>query len=412
MYETYEESIYNKFIKDLRKNKNLSLNELSKILPFSSGTLSLFENSPNILSNEKTNEILSFYNLDSQTLIEFDSHVSNLFSEFVKSIVFIDKVNASKIKNMLFEYLTPYKDTVLYSLFHLVDFIDKTHNDKDVHTIPCEPLINCIQYLTPKYKSLAYTYLAMNFVLKKQFDKAKEHFDSASFYLSKQKDYADMYFYALASYYTYMNDIPNSIVSCEKAISLFSKTQNFKRLTNTNIIVANQFLKLKDYTRSVQINKEVLKSAIIHNNLANQRTALNNIGFIYMMKSDYYTACTYFQQIPKSVIKDRHLYSYSICLGEIEDFVTGLSTANLGLSTTSNPYYQYMFKIYSAYFEDNNLKKLAKNIEKAFDKFNDYLDIFEREFLCVLLANQYKRLGNIKKALDYYEKLHQLNFTS
>lgn len=412
MYETYEESIYNKFIKDLRKNKNLSLNELSKILPFSSGTLSLFENSPNILSNEKTNEILSFYNLDSQTLIEFDSHVSNLFSEFVKSIVFIDKVNASKIKTMLFEYLTPYKDTVLYSLFHLVDFIDKTHNDKDVHTIPCEPLINCIQYLTPKYKSLAYMYLATNHVKRKEFDKAKDYFDSASFFLAKDDEYVDMYYYFLASYYIFQENIINSISACENAILLFTKSQNIQRLSSTNIIVANQYLKLKDYKKALKINYEVYRQAVINNDLFDQRASLNNIGFIHTMQSNFLDAEQYYSKIPLDYMKESHYYAYMICLAENENYDIGLSVCNMGADTSVTPYYKYFFKIYSSYFHDQNLKKLARNIEKAFEEFDDYLDIFEREFLCVLLANQYKRLGNIKKALDYYEKLHELNYSS
>ena len=130
-----------------------------------------------------------------------------------------------------------------------------------------------------------------------------------------------------------------------------------------------------------------------------------------MMQANFKDAVLCFNEIPKETLKDRHYYSYTICLGETENFELGKQICEIGLSVTKTPYYRYIFKIYKEYFQDGNLKKLTRNIEKVFNQYDDFLDVFEKEFLCVLLGNQYKRLGNTKKALEYFEKLYQLNYS-
>ena len=161
----------------------------------------------------------------------------------------------------------------------------------------------------------------------------------------------------------------------------------------------------------MQVNKKVLTIAKQQNHLINQRISLNNIAFIHMMQANFEDAVLCFNEIPKETLKDRHYYSYIICLGETENFELGKQICEIGLSVTKTPYYRYIFKIYREYFQDGNLKKLTRNIEKVFNQYDDFLDVFENEFLCVLLGNQYKRLGNTKKALEYFEKLHQLNYS-
>lgn len=52
MYDIYNPKAYNEYLKSLRKKTKLSLDQLSKILPFSSASLSLFENADNILCKE------------------------------------------------------------------------------------------------------------------------------------------------------------------------------------------------------------------------------------------------------------------------------------------------------------------------------------------------------------------------
>ena len=263
---------------------------------------------------------------------------------------------------------------------------------------------------TSKYLVLMYSYLGIYYRDTHNFSLSKQYFDLATFYLNADKTYEDMFHYFTASYYIWTDDIPKSIYHCEKAISLFTNSQNYKRLVGTNIIVANQYLKLKQYSKSFDLNLSVYNYAIENMDLFNQRVSLNNMGFIKMMQSEFDEAASYFQKIPEEYLKENHYQSYMICLGEIDDIENCRRVCLEGKQIAITPYYQYMFKIYEKYTDDGNLKRLSAKIEKVFEKYDDYLDIFEREFLCILLGNQYKKLGNIKKALEYYEKLHELSY--
>lgn len=412
MYKLYQPSTYNTYIKDLRKNKNMSIQSFAAISSYSPASISLFENDNDILNSDKLDYILSFYSSSQNDLIEFDKNITILVENFIHDAVFLDDVNIAESKNKIDQLIRKFESTSLYSIQYLIEFIYNLYNYVPISNKLIKNIENNCHFYVSKYRALFKIYLGAHYLERKEYSLAKTSFDEASFYLSKEPSFEDLYHYFLASYYVFTSDIPKSIYHCEEAIILFSKTQNFNRLSNLNIITANQYLKLKDYKKALSINLNVLQSAVKNGDNFSFRVANNNIGFIYMMQSNFLKAEEYYSKIPIEYMKESHYYSYMICLTENDHLETAAFISNKGSNIATTPYYKYFFKIYSDYFANQNFKKLAKNIEKAFEEFDDYLDIFEREFLCVLLANQYKRLGNMKKALDCYEKLHELNYSS
>ena len=412
MYNLYQPSVYNRFVKDLRKKNNMSIQDFSVLSSYSPASISLFENDVDILNNDKLPYILSFYQLSKDELFEFDQVITKLVENFVHDAVFLNDDSIHQTKKKIDLYMKKYESTALYSIQYLIEFIYNLYNYLPINNKLVKKIEDCCQYFVPKYKALFKIYLGAYYLEKKDFSLSKTNLDEASFYLSKEPSFECLYHYFLASYYIFTSDVPKSIYHCEEAIVLFSKSQNFNRLANSNVITANQYLKLKDYKKALSINHEVLNLALKSNDHFSLKVAYNNISFIYMMQSNFIKAEEYLEKIPKEYMKEKYYCSYLICLAENENYELGISMCKAGFFESTTPYYKYMFKIYNDYFQDKNLKKLAKNIEKAFDKFDDYLDNFEKEFLCVLLGNQYKRLGNIKKALEYYEKLHKLNYTS
>jgi len=410
MYELYQRIIYNEFLKEQRKKRKLTIAHISKKISYSPGAISLIENNNDLLSNTKVSFLLKEYGYDQDFLIQFDYDISKLFDKFINAILFVKSEYIEEAFHDIKNYLIPHKDSVLYSSYYLAEFIYLRHTKNYTNNNTFVFLCNHINLFNEKYQSLIFIYCISYSVYNKNLMEAKKYFDKASSAVAIDKSFEGMYHYFSASYYIWMNDIPNSIYHCEKAISLFTKSQNYKRLVGTNIIVANQYLKLKQYSKSFDLNLSVYNYAIENMDLFNQRVSLNNMGFIKMMQSEFDEAASYFQKIPEEYLKENHYQSYMICLGEIDDIENCKRVCLEGKQIAITPYYQYMFKIYEKYTDDGNLKRLSAKIEKVFEKYDDYLDIFEREFLCVLLGNQYKKLGNIKKALEYYEKLHELSY--
>ena len=411
MYSLYTPQAYNLYLKNLRKDQNISIKDMSKNLNYSTATISHIENSKDILNNEKLNVYLNHFKLESSVLLDFDIRIYELFNDFISAIEYIEEDGIEESYMNIVEYLSPYKNTVLYSVYYLVNFIYCMVNYQSISNEVFAGLLNSIDYFTVEQKSIAEIYMGVYYFERKDYDQSKLHFDNASFYLSKNSKFSGLYHYFIASYYIFTSDLGNSIAHCEQAISIFLKSHNFKRLTNTNIIIGNQHLKSKNYTLALQTNKELLDLAYKNNDLFSQRVALNNIAYIYMLNCDFESAIDCFEKMPESKMQASHYCSYVICLAETNQNEKGISICEKWTPSTTNAYYKQLFKCYYQNFKKNDYKKLSKEIEKTYYKYQKEIDDFDKEFIFILLSYRFKKEGNTKKALEYFEKLYQLNYS-
>lgn len=411
MYEVFQPKIYSLLFKESRKKHNLKTSDIATLSSYSTGSINLFENCNDILNNKKVQYLSSFYHLDYNNILNLNENLNITIKNFYDSIIKGETVDTTDSFIKLDKTLSEFKHSIIHNIYDMIKWVYCVYTRKLEGLPKLENVEKILPFLTDKYKAFCYIYIGQYYLMIKKFTYAKKYYDTSFHYLSENEPLLAMYHYCLASYYVRINNIPSSITHCEEAVSIFTKLQNVRRLINTNIIIGNQYLKLRNYELAFDINVRNLDYVDSHNLVFEKRVCLNNIAFIYMMKNQFKQAIPYFEKMPKEFVEESHLYSYMICLGEVDEFDKGKSICLEGKNIANTPYFKYMFKIYNNYFEDRNLKKLSRNIEKVFEKYDDYLDSFEKEFLCVLLGNQYKRSGNIKKALEYFEKLHELSYS-
>ena len=96
---------------------------MSKILNYSTATISHIENSKDLLHNEKLDIYLKSFNLNSATLIAFDTKIYDIFNGFIRAIEYIEEDKVKEFFENIINYIAPYKGTVLYSVNYLVNFI-------------------------------------------------------------------------------------------------------------------------------------------------------------------------------------------------------------------------------------------------------------------------------------------------
>lgn len=407
MYEVYNSSIYNQYLKGLRKEKGLTIEELAKITHLSAVTIGLFENSDNLLENKRLEFMEPFYGFKKDELINFDKQITENFKLFTHNVIYDNSQLAELYYNSIINVINEFKDSIFTSILPLIQLIYTLYTYTNSATLDMNVLNQNKTYYSTALQSLCSTYQGHYHVFNKDYKTAKQYFDEASYYITKDSTFENMYHYFMSTYCMRTNDIFGSISHYEKAIAIFSKNQNFIRIINLNILVANQYLKMKNYPKALELNIKNLENASQNNLIYEAGTASNNITFIYIMQSHFDKAIPYFKQMDFEFMKEHHYYAYMISLVEENKLEEAYEIMLKGKNIATTPYYIYFYKCYEKYFTNNNLKQLSRNIEKVFTKFDDFLDPFEKEFICVLLINQFKRSHNTKKALEYYEKLHE-----
>ena len=251
MYQVYCSSLYNAFIKELRKNANLSIRQFSEICNLSTGTLSSFENSDNILQNEKTEKLLQYYGYNVGEIIDFDVEFSRLFYEFIHHAVYVQHDLIDDSHEMLMNLLKRYENTALYLGYHIINLFYSIYKD-DYFDFDLKYIMKYIDYVSVDIQSLFYTYLGRYYTKINSFDQARKSFEKAQSAIAIDDTYSEMFHYTIANYYMRIGDIHLSIKHSELGIGLFVRKHNFRRLINSNILLANQFFKNEKLSESTQ----------------------------------------------------------------------------------------------------------------------------------------------------------------
>ena len=129
-----------------------------------------------------------------------------------------------------------------------------------------------------------------------------------------------------------------------------------------------------------------------------------------MLQNKYENALACFEEMPKEEMKEKHYCSYVVCLVETGREEESLSLSTIWVQECVNPYLKATFKAYHQYLMNHDLRKLNTALIKIVRNFKDSIDMFEIEYLYVLIAHHYKKLNMFKSCMEYLEKLRELDF--
>jgi len=308
MYDVYNPSIYNAFLKELRQKHNLTIRDFSKKIHYSIGLLSEIENDPDLLNNGKLSVLLTYYGYDIDYLYHFDQYLNQLFPQFVHGVLYIDDTLVEQTFKELTLYFENYQNCVLYKIFELCKFIYTLYWDNNYEG-NIDELINNRVFYSPIPSSLCTIYIGRFFQIRRDFEQSFVYLCQALSKQTNDDNINGLLNFFLSTYYVHTKDIITSIKLCEQAVNYFSKAQNYRRLINTNITRGNQYLKIRDYKTALVLNNDTLKIAIENKYLMEQRSILNNLTYIFMMQNKYDEAILCFENMPKEYMKDKHFYS-------------------------------------------------------------------------------------------------------
>ena len=112
-----------------------------------------------------------------------------------------------------------------------------------------------------------------------------------------------------------------SLIICQRAVNLARKIKYIEGESNSLSILANSFLNLGNYPRSLEYNLQRLKIEEKRNDPENLIGALINTGIVYVMEEDYENALFYYQKADS--VSKRHNavdYAYNIMVNKGDAF--------------------------------------------------------------------------------------------
>jgi hypothetical protein len=138
-----------------------------------------------------------------------------------------------------------------------------------------------------------------------------------------------------------------SLILCQQAVNLSRKIKYIDGESSSLAILANSFLNLGNYPRSLEYNLRRLKIEEKRTNPVNLISVLINTGIVYVMEEDYQNALFYYQKAD-SVIKkfDAVDYAYNITVNKGDAFDK--------LNRMDSAYTYYFKSLQIARAENNN----------------------------------------------------------
>lgn len=401
--------VFCRLIKDYRKQQKLTITDLSQRTGYSTGSISLFENSNNILTDNKTASILNALNLPEDYLSIIPTTIEPLITEWIDACKRFDDELFSSIYAQLSKLLITYTNTTLSFLYDYVCFINAVYfiDNSNNYEQQIKNIKDHLQYLMPKYASIFYVHLGIHFFNHRDYVNAKKAYVEVPQYIVKDHYYEDIYEYSLARYYVRVNDLFLSMEHFKIASELLSVNHLHRRIFNLKFTTMLQFMKMKSYQNAIDTGVDIIESSIQLGYEDEATMATYNVAYIYMIKRDYEKALMYLKKIPTTQMRPKYLISELIIYTLTNQTSEAFKTIAYAKQLDTTHEYQSLIQIFSTYLNSYDEKNFVNELENF---YNEELgsETFDREFYLLILIEKYKQLHSYKKATYYLEKLYDL----
>ncbi|WP_157802070.1 tetratricopeptide repeat protein [Flavobacterium sp. 1] len=226
--------------------------------------------------------------------------------------------------------------------------------------------------------------------------------------------------------YEIKSDYPHALENLYKALEISEKTNDLKTLTALYNNIGLIYIDLKNYKQGLVFYNKALKLSYQTKKDRNISLLLNNIGDVYLQQKEYKKALIYFY---KALIINKkndetagigiNLTNIGICYINIKNYEKGIEMLYKSINAyndNSNLYNTYNnYELGRAYYLMSQDEKYASNknkyleksvnlLENVLEKFIKYNSLKDIQDTYFYLSKGYKIRGNIKLALDSFEK--------
>lgn len=409
MNQVFSPSIFNQFLKEERKKRNLTISQLSETLNQSTGYISKLENSDFIVGNPKIEPLLQVYQLPNDYLTILDEKIDQYADNFLDDITFISNDRSLSYQKIV-DFMHDYKNTILYKIVDVSHFISNTQNQIIVTEKEIELLTENISIFSDKIQSVIHIYIASYYTLILDYLSAQIYYNKSLNNTIVCNKYASLLYYHLALFYRNTHDSLKSLHYSDLATKGFAQTKNYKRLANLKTITGLQYFDMRYFSKALEVNLENLEEIQNLDIQFEKRSLLNNIAFIYFLQGNYEKAIEYYAQIDEAEMNEQHFYSYMLPLFITQDYIKTQEICEKGLAIAHLQYYQRLLNYFRQYFDDRNLSLLLKHLTNFYQRCDHHIDSFTKEELLCLIIELLKQDKQYKKALYYTEEKYHLSY--
>ena len=204
----------------------------------------------------------------------------------------------------------------------------------------------------------------------------------------------EYYFYrALISAQLKRNGL--SIHYSYKALSVFEIQHNFKRILDTEILLAIELIKTGDLKRSESLLHSVYKNATLFKDKITQKSALHNLGYLYFQKNEFVMANEFYFKALKLVEKNSSSY-FSLITNIVQNLIF-LGKLVEAKELSGSILTEMTNKENSEYIRINCLY-----LESSGDE-NEYMNYLDKVVIPrMILDNNFKKIIEYKEILAKY----------
>lgn len=291
--QSYQEKIIGIIIKNLRKEKNINLSDLSNKLDISSQFLSDIENGRKKINKNTINNIFNKLGIVFNWEIDPFDELPLLFDTYIHTYVSVDRENRMKYSNMIINnknwYYSFYYPYVLLTKFSS-RVLDDSNDDINLLIKKCDEVFDlfsnnqkCIYFY---FKGLYYHVDCANLI------------DGETHYLTAIQsnpfyEICGMAYYHLSHIKLHQLSLIQSLDYISKAKKIFFQFNDFRRIVACESLIGHVYLNKKDYFK---MEKQYQKALLLSQSYSSKDEIDNitfNLAYGLMMAKQYEKAIYY-----------------------------------------------------------------------------------------------------------------------
>ena len=311
-----------KLLSESRKQKNLTLRELSEMTSYSYQSLSKYEIGLRDLNHENLHTLAQYLEIDLESVFYIEDKLDEDLNDLLESIIYDNEKETERLIHQVRlanQYIYYSKVTNQYhTIFYILHILGLNHDLNSYDFVNKN-----IDSFNNELKQLYYDYKAIEHLKNNQIHDAVNTIDRALQYENRESS-AGLIHYHASLIYTYYGKLNKALSLSEIAEDYFLKTRNLKRLTLMQIHSASINAKLGHFRTSQKMYKRILNTT---QDTDTKQVILYNLSWFSFLNKEFEDALDYLKQIENETsLSENGLFIKCSCLYQLNQIKEYLNT--------------------------------------------------------------------------------------
>lgn len=395
-----------KLLSESRKQKNLTLRELSEMTSYSYQSLSKYEIGLRDLNHENLHTLAQYLEIDLESVFYIEDKLDEDLNDLLESIIYDNEKETERLIHQVRlanQYIYYSKVTNQYhTIFYILHILSLNHDLNSYDFVNKN-----IDSFNNELKQLYYDYKAIEHLKNNQIQEAVDIIDGALQYENRESS-AGLIHYHASLIYTYYGKLNKALSFSEIAEDYFLKTRNLKRLTQMQIHSASINAKLGHFRTSQKIYKRLLSTT---QDTETKIVILYNLAWFSFLNKEYKDSLEYLKQIElEQALSENGIFIKCSCLYQLNKTQEANQLYQNTISSFIDPMYKLEMEIVHCEYTNDETEFESKLLQ-LHSMTKDSRNFENYEFCLDQLTAYYEYRSKYKVAINYYkEKITLLNW--